>query len=131
MKALEYAAIQEYLERMRHMSQLIQYKEDQIKRLNELESVGIIESVKIADYKNELRLAIEELIDYQQGVESIISLLQDERLQMVLMLRYCLNLKWDDIAERMNYCYRNVALLHVQALQRLEFMVENGDIIIQ
>lgn len=128
MKALKLTAVREYLERVRHLDQLIQYKVEQIKRLDELAAVGIPESSKIAEYKDDLRLAIEELIGFRQEVESFISQIQDERLRTVLMLRYCLNLKWEDVAERMNYTLRNVANLHVKAMQCLERMVKRGDL---
>ena len=58
-------------------------------------------------------------------VERVIGGLKDDTLEEVLELRYLRFLKWDEIAQQMNYTERHITRLHGIALQVLQKMSVN------
>lgn len=72
----------------------------------------------------ELRAALyERLLDsttLRLEIERSISQMKDERLQLLLELRYIDGLTWEKVAEKLNTEYRWVLRLHKRALSELQ-----------
>ena len=74
---------------------------------------NIIERVKRVD-----ELAVlysEKYTEIEQAIRSV----DDDALEEVLELRYLQYMKWEEIAQRMNYTERRVLQLHGKALQKI------------
>ena len=76
--------------------------EEMVSRLVDLE----------ARYANALAAYNDAVLEREQRIEAI----EDDRQEAVLLLRYIMEMGWEDIAERLGYSYRNVTRLHGKAL---------------
>lgn len=76
--------------------------------------------VKIIDLENEINDDIDELIDLKRKIVEKINLMADENNKMVLELRYIALMKWEDIAETMDYDLRWVYRIHGKAIKEFE-----------
>ena len=57
-----------------------------------------------------------ERVRRYQKIEGQIRQMENEDEQEVLRLRYILGLKWEEVAVKMNYCYRRTLDIHGKAL---------------
>lgn len=85
----------------------------------------------LSDYVAEIDAAIEDLkeerlekIKIYRGIEMRIRCMKDEDEQEVLRMRYIKGMKWEDIAEKMNYSYSGTLKLHGRALTDIEIAKE-------
>ena len=76
--------------------------------------------VKVDELLAELKKQAEKRITLRQGIVRKIEQMDDETEKLVLRLRYIQLLKWEEIAVRMDYTYRNVTKIHGKALQNFE-----------
>lgn len=83
----------------------------------------------LSDYVAEIDVAIEELkeerlekIKIYREIEMRIRCMKDEDEQEVLRMRYIKGMKWEDIAEKMNYSYSGTLKLHGRALANIEIV---------
>lgn len=81
----------------------------------------------LSDYIAEIDAAIEDLkeerlekIKIYQEIEMRIRCMKDEDEQEVLRMRYIKGMKWEYIAEKMNYSYSGTLKLHGRALVNIE-----------
>lgn len=79
---------------------------------------------RLYEKADNLRIKILELIiekaELQRELERDISKLTNFREQNVMFMRYVLNLKWREIAERMECCEREVYKVHGRALRNYD-----------
>lgn len=52
-------------------------------------------------------------------IEEVISLIDEERLRVLIRYRYIDCLKWEDVCDKMCYSWRQTHNLHLQALDKL------------
>lgn len=85
----------------------------------------------LSDYIAEIDAAIEDLkeerlekIKIYREIEMRIRCMKDEDEQEVLRMRYIKGMKWDDIAEKINYSYSGTLKLHGRALTDIEIAKE-------
>lgn len=85
----------------------------------------------LSDYMAEIDAAIEDLkeerlekIKIYREIEMRIRCMKDEDEQEVLRMRYIKEMKWEDIAEKMNYSYSGTLKLHGRALTDIEIAKE-------
>ena len=81
----------------------------------------------LSDYIAEIDAAIEDLkeerlekIKIYREIEMRIRCMKDEDEQEVLRMRYIKGMKWEYIAEKMNYSYSGTLKLHGRALLNIE-----------
>lgn len=85
----------------------------------------------LSDYIAEIDAAIEDLkeerlekIKIYREIEMRIRCMKDEDEQEALRMRYIKGMKWEDIAEKMNYSYSGTLKLHGRALTDIEIAKE-------
>ena len=83
----------------------------------------------LSDYAANIDEAIEELkeerlekIKIYREIEMRIRCMKDEDEQEVLRMRYIKGMKWEDIAEKMNYSYSGTLKLHGRALANIKIV---------
>lgn len=81
---------------------------------------------KIIALEGQINTKIDEMLKTKQRVEKAIQTVQDGTLREVLVQRYILGKKWEQIADDMNYSWRRIYQLHGKALLQLciEFQYE-------
>ena len=76
--------------------------------------------VKMVDLEEEINADIDRLVKLKREIMGVINSVEQPEYHLLLELRYLSYKTWEDIAERMNYSYRQVHRLHAQALNSLE-----------
>lgn len=76
--------------------------------------------VKVDELLADLKKQAERRITLRREISRKIEQMDDETEKLVLRLRYIQLLKWEEIAVRMDYTYRNVTKIHGKALQNFE-----------
>lgn len=76
--------------------------------------------VKMFDLEDEINADIDRLVNLKREIIGVINSVDQAEHHLLLELRYLSYKTWEDIAERMNYSYRQVHRLHGQALDNLE-----------
>lgn len=61
-----------------------------------------------------------EKVRYYQKIERQISQMENEDEQEVLRLRYILGMKWEEVAVKMDYSWRQIHRIHLAALLNLK-----------
>ena len=74
---------------------------------------------KIVDLENEITRDIDELIDRKNKMNDFIKSTLSGNEYSIIQMRYFEELKWEEIAIRLNYDYSWVLRLHGKALQEL------------
>lgn len=75
--------------------------------------------LKIIDMKQEISEHIREAVQVRNEIEIAIQTISNNTLQQVLKFRYIEMDTWEEIAEKMNYSYQWVCVLHGRALKEL------------
>jgi len=75
---------------------------------------------RIVDMEHEVDASIDQLQVIKQQVESVISELPEASHRNVLRLRYINGFRWEEIAVKLDYTYRNVCYIHGKALSVVE-----------
>lgn len=76
--------------------------------------------IKYVEYTREIDDLIDKLLKLKLEINTVISTVNDYRLQTVL-IEYYINCKtWEQVAESMSYDKRHVTRLHGQALQKIK-----------
>ena len=63
-----------------------------------------------------------KMMETMEQVESAIQTVPDETLRLLLKLRYINGYKFEDVAKKMHYSYRNVTRLHRKALSQVDLV---------
>ncbi|MCI8361068.1 MAG: hypothetical protein HFE86_07010 [Clostridiales bacterium] len=74
---------------------------------------------KIEDCISQINQQIDRLADLRQDMERIISLVPDDTLRLLLTYKYIDGLGFEDIADRLHYCWRQIVRKHAHALRLL------------
>ena len=72
---------------------------------------------RIVDAERELDEKIDHMISARAEIGEIIGRVMDERMRVLLELRYLNGHTWEQVAEEMNYTTRNIYNLHSAALK--------------
>lgn len=79
---------------------------------------------RIVDLERELQNDIDELVQTGEKIRRAINSLTDERLKVILELRYIKGETWGEIAYVLNYDIRHVTRLHGIALRLIKDVLE-------
>ena len=71
---------------------------------------------KVLEIDAEINREIDALIDLRREIQGAIDKVPDENLQLLLTYRYINGLSFEKIAEKMNYCERQIYRKHGEAL---------------
>ena len=72
--------------------------------------------IKLIELDKQINDEIDVFVDLRNEATALIEQLQSKVEQDVLKLRYICSMKWEDIADKMNYDVRSVYRIHGQAL---------------
>lgn len=75
---------------------------------------------KIIELEEKLNDRIDKQVDLRMQIEKSIETVADYRLREVLIRRYILGQKWEDIALTMHYCRQRIWELHGKALTHFQ-----------
>lgn len=134
----------EYLNQYRNAYREIQAKVDQIARLRDLvmhttsapagdrvqsSPENKLERIvaKIADMEAEVDEEIDRLADKRREVQAVIEKVPNHAQREVLIRRYMVGQKWEEIAVELDYHYRWVLELHGRALPVVESILVKRD----
>ncbi|MGN0244593.1 MAG: DUF1492 domain-containing protein [Lachnospiraceae bacterium] len=135
-------AAKNYLMRAYRIDTRINSKLEQIQSLNDLatKATSVISDmpgnathnvhktedviVKIVDLQNEIKEAMEGLVDLKKQILDSINKVEDPELRTLLELRYISYMSWENIASEMFYGIDNVFKLHRKALEQIEVPVQ-------
>ncbi len=115
---------QEYLKSYTGMKLAISCIEAELKELYEIsKSIKDMEYCKvknlvtqIVELENKKIEETDNLLKKRKEIEEKIKKVKDENCQLLLKYRYLMNLTWEDVAEKMFFCYQYVFILHKKAL---------------
>ncbi len=71
---------------------------------------------EMAELDDEYQRLFQDYMLHRQKARGLISSINDTRLQNVLRLRYCAEMRLKDVADEMHYDYDYIKKLHVRAL---------------
>lgn len=74
---------------------------------------------KVLEIDEEIKREIDELQTVRQEIRAALNQLEDENLKLLMEYRYIDGLTWEQIAVKMNYCWRQVCRKHGQALTQI------------
>ncbi|WP_366923857.1 DUF1492 domain-containing protein [Metallumcola ferriviriculae] len=128
----------EYLSQAFHLDQRINSKLEQVANLRELSSKATatihaervsgtknrspMENavVKLVDLEHEIDRDIDKLVDLKRDIINVINSVKQPEYHLLLELRYLNYKTWEEIAEHMNYGWRNVHYIHAKALKKVK-----------
>ena len=74
---------------------------------------------KVLEIDAEINREIDELQIVHQEIRETLNQLEDENLKLLMEYRYIDGMTWEQIAVKMNYCWRQVCRKHGQALTQI------------
>ena len=74
---------------------------------------------RLSEVEDELNDKIDRLVDLRREVDTAISTIGDTRLETVLRYRYIDCMTFEQMAVKMNYCYKQICRMHGDALQKM------------
>lgn len=74
---------------------------------------------KVLEIDEKINQEIDELQTVRQEIRATLNQLEDENLKLLMEYRYIDGLTWEQIAVKMNYCWRQVCRKHGQALTQI------------
>lgn len=83
-------------------------------------------AAKVDELEEEIKEAANECIEQLKAIRDKIEQLQDENEKDVLNYRYICGMKWEEIAVKMGYTYRNITKIHGKALINFCIRVPNN-----
>ena len=75
---------------------------------------------RICELKVSLKQRIDAAVEKRKEIETVIETLEDKTLQLLLRYRYIDGMTWEQIAVKMDYCWRQVVRLHGSALSKIK-----------
>ena len=82
---------------------------------------------KIVDAERELDMQIDHMLALKAEIRDTIARVSDERMRVLLELRYLNGRTWEDVAEQMNYTTRNIYNLHSAALKAVALLISESE----
>ena len=80
-------------------------------------------TARIVDRESEINRNIDALVELQREISGKIALISDDKLRLLLELRYINCLTFERIACELNYSYMQICRLHGKALKEFEKML--------
>ena len=132
----------EYLQQAYQIHRSIQARKQQVVRLREIAECATsianaarvsgtparskVESTvcRIADLQAMIQQDLCRLAEKYEEIQRIIDKVEDDTCRNILSLRYLSFLTWEEIAEKMNYSYKWVHVLHGKALEKVKEYIE-------
>ncbi len=91
------------------------------------ESPFVTAITKLVDLEKETDVKISELLDLRMEIRETISLIEDAKRILILRYRYMDFMKWEDIAEKMDYSLKSIHRIHLAALDDVaEILISKG-----
>ena len=81
-------------------------------------------AAKVDDLEGEIKEAADECIEHLKSIRDKIEQLQDENEKDVLNYRYIRGMKWEEIAVKMDYSWKQIHRFHSKALENFK-MTQN------
>lgn len=81
---------------------------------------------KIEKLSEQINCDIDQMVELRETIVQSIERIEEYSLRTLLKYHYINQMSLDEIAEKMNYCYRQVTRLHRKALQQLEIPQEES-----
>ena len=75
--------------------------------------------VKMIEADIEATRKIDQLVDLGRVINRQIDNIEDAELRLILQYRYIAGIRWEEIAFRLNYSWRNTHYMHSKALSKL------------
>jgi len=72
--------------------------------------------VKLIDLEHDIDADIDKLVDLKREIIGVINSVEQPEYHLLLELRYLSYKTWEEIAEMMNYSWRNIHYVHGKAL---------------
>jgi DNA-directed RNA polymerase specialized sigma subunit len=128
----------EYLSQAFRLDQKINSKLEQVSRLRELATKATasihaervsgtrdrspLENavVKLVDLEREIDKDIVKLVDLKKEIMDVINSVEKPEYHLLLELRYLNYKTWEEIADCLNYSWRNVHYVHSKALRSIQ-----------
>ena len=82
---------------------------------------------RIVDAERELDEKIDRMIALKAEIQGVIARVNEDRMRLLLELRYLNGHTWEDVAERMNYTTRNIYNLHSAALKAVAPLIAEAE----
>lgn len=79
---------------------------------------------KIERLSEQINSDIDQMVELRDAIVQCIEQIEEYSLRALLKYHYINQMSLDEIAEKMNYCYRQVTRLHRKALQQLQIPQE-------
>jgi len=73
--------------------------------------------VKLIDLEHDIDADIDKLVDLKREIIEVINSVEQPEYHLLLELRYLNYKTWEEIAEMMNYSWRNIHYVHGKALR--------------
>lgn len=74
---------------------------------------------KVLEIDEEINREIDTLQTIRQEIRETLNQLEDESLKLLMEYRYIDGMTWEQVAVKMNYCWRQVCRKHGQALTQI------------
>ena len=84
-------------------------------------------AARIVDAERKLDAQIDRMIALREEIQATIARVPDERMRVLLELRYLNGRTWEDVADQMNYTTRNIYNLHAAALKAVAPLVVEAE----
>lgn len=136
----------DYLAQAMRLDQRIQSKLEQVSSLRELASRVSVNHqaemvretmpyspmkmpvLKMVDLVYEIDADMDKLIDLKREIIDVINSVEQPEYRLLLELRYLNSETWEEIADRMNYSWRNIHYVHAKALRAVEEILSYIDL---
>ena len=82
---------------------------------------------RIVDAERALDAQIDRMIALREEIQATIARVPDERMRVLLELRYLNGRTWEDVADQMNYTTRNIYNLHSAALKAVATLIAEAE----
>lgn len=81
---------------------------------------------KIAALCTQINRQIDRLADLRQDIEGLFEQVPDQTLRLLLTYKYIDGLSFEEIADKLHYCWRQIARKHADALRALPLRLLEG-----
>jgi len=89
---------------------------------NHMRNASSMENIicKIVGLEDEINTDIDRLVDLKREISGVINSVEKPEYHLLLELRYQNYKTWEEIAEMMDYSWRNIHYIHAKALKAVE-----------
>lgn len=80
--------------------------------------------IAYAEYESEIDRRIDELYEVKKEILWAIKKVENGTYRLLLTLRYIRFMTWEQVAEEMNYSYRQTLRIHGKSLRKIKHVIE-------